>query len=249
VLSIYRPISAYWTLSFVPQRCFDQKIHLLVQGTLNIIYDFCVVLIPIPVVLRLNLALRQRIIVALLFGAGFIVCIAGTARTYFMYRCTDGYHDITWDGYPVWIATAIELYIGIVSSLLIRQSLSFRVLTRTKVCASFPPTKPFFARYLPKLLSGNTQSSRTQSIRDQSPPPAPGKTIAVNHNFTAHSRDRERSASIEFEEFSGRDDKKEKIDEVYKRCQNPHDWSWLNLSSTNSSVVELVPQGFMAGEV
>jgi hypothetical protein len=115
----------------VPQRCLNQKIHLLVQGTLSIIYDFCVVLIPIPVVLRLNLALRQRIIVALLFGAGFVVCIAGTVRTYFMYRCTDGYHDITWDGYYVWISTAIELYIGIVSSVLIRQVLLSGVLTKT----------------------------------------------------------------------------------------------------------------------
>ncbi|KAE9369204.1 hypothetical protein N431DRAFT_485162 [Stipitochalara longipes BDJ] len=213
-----RPISAYWTLSLVPQRCLDQKIHLVVQGTLNIIYDFCVVLIPIPVVLGLNLALRQRIIVALLFGAGFVVCIAGTARTYFMYRCTDGYHDITWDGYPVWIATAIELYVGI-------------------VCASFPPTKPFFARYMPKLLSGNSQYTRTHSIRNRSPQPSSGKSITVNRSV--HSRDREGSAGMEFEEFPGRIDKTEKSSRTHKRFEISQDWSWLNFSSSGTSVVPL----------
>lgn len=123
MLKARRPISAYWTLSFLPQRCIDQRIHLVIQGTLNILYDFCVVLIPIPIVLRLNLPLRQRIIVALLFGAGFVICFAGIARTYYMYRVTDGYRDVTWDAYPVWLSTAVELYVGIVSHLPSKQLL------------------------------------------------------------------------------------------------------------------------------
>ena len=115
MLNIFRPISAYWTLSFHPQHCINENIHLLVKGSLNIVYDFWVVLIPIPIVLRLNLPLRQRIIVALLFGAGFVVCFAGIARTYYMWRVTNGYHDVTWDAYPVWLGSAVELYVGIVS--------------------------------------------------------------------------------------------------------------------------------------
>lgn len=87
----------------------------MIQGTFNILYDFCVVLIPIPIVLRLNLPLQQRVIVALLFGVGFVVCFAGVVRTYYMYKVTDGYHDVTWDADPVWLGTAVELYLGIVS--------------------------------------------------------------------------------------------------------------------------------------
>ena len=45
---------------------------------------------------------------------GFIVCFAGVVRTYYMYKVTEGYHDVTWDAYPVWLGTAIELYLGIV---------------------------------------------------------------------------------------------------------------------------------------
>lgn len=114
-----RPISDYWYISDAPQRCINEKIHLLIEGSLNILYDFCVVLLPIPIVLRLNLPLRQRVMIAMLFGAGFIVCIAGIMRTYYMYRMTDGYRDVTWDSYPVALSTAIELYIGIVSFFLL----------------------------------------------------------------------------------------------------------------------------------
>ena len=117
-----RPISAYWTLSFVPQHCINERVHLVIEGTFNIIYDFVTVLIPIPIVMRLNLPLRQRIIVALLFGMGFVVCFAGVVRTYYMYRVTDGYHDVTWDAYPVWFGTAIELYLGIVCSNFLEMS-------------------------------------------------------------------------------------------------------------------------------
>ncbi len=120
-----RPISAYWTLSFVPQQCINERVHLVLEGTFNIIYDFVTVLIPIPIVMRLNLPLRQRIIVALLFGMGFVVCFAGVVRTYYMYRVTDGYHDVTWDSYPAWFGTAVELYLGIVWSIFLAISSSY----------------------------------------------------------------------------------------------------------------------------
>jgi hypothetical protein len=32
-----------------------------------------------------------------------------------MWKVTDGYHDVTWDAYPVWLGSAVELYVGIVS--------------------------------------------------------------------------------------------------------------------------------------
>jgi hypothetical protein len=75
-----------------------------------------VVLLPIPVVLKLNLPLRQRIACAMLFGAGFIVCIAAGVRMSYTWQLNTTY-DKTWLAYPVWIAGTIELYLGIVSIL------------------------------------------------------------------------------------------------------------------------------------
>ncbi|KAE9380981.1 hypothetical protein N431DRAFT_459885 [Stipitochalara longipes BDJ] len=196
-----KPISAYWTLSFVPQQCINERVHLVIQGTFNILYDFCVVLIPIPIVLRLNLPLRQRIIVALLFGMGFIVCFAGVVRTYYMYKVTDGYHDVTWDAYPVWLGTAFELYLGI-------------------VCTSAPPTKPFFARYVPRLLS---------ATRSQNSTFASSQNNTFNPIRSIYSRDREESVGLEFDHLS------KKRSEIHKTIEIEISQSWLDTSRTPSS--------------
>ncbi|PMD15777.1 hypothetical protein NA56DRAFT_663535 [Hyaloscypha hepaticicola] len=214
-----KPISAYWTLSFVPQHCINERVHLVIEGTFNIIYDFVTVLIPIPIVMRLNLPLRQRIIVALLFGMGIVVCFAGVVRTYYMYRVTDGYHDVTWDAYPVWFGTAIELYLGI-------------------VCTSAPPTKPFFARYLPKLLSSTNRSQNfTFSSTSQS------NTFNPIHSFA--SRDREASAGIEFDQLSGKSGDLKMKGEIHKTVEVMVEQSWLDTSrtpggSSSASAVKLV---------
>jgi hypothetical protein len=58
---------------------------------------------------------RQRFAVALLFGLGFIVTIAGVVRTWYIYRSLFGEYDQTWYAYPLWIAAAIEIDLGVVS--------------------------------------------------------------------------------------------------------------------------------------
>lgn len=110
------PVSAYWTLSFTPQKCINETYHLLAAGIINTITDFCVVLIPIPIVLKLRLPRRQQIILVMIFGAGFIVCFAGAVRIYFTYQLTITY-DKSWAAYPEWIAATLEMYCGIVSYL------------------------------------------------------------------------------------------------------------------------------------
>lgn len=93
----------------------NEAAHILAAGIINTVTDFCVVAIPIPVVLKLRLPLRQRLFCAVLFGAGFIVCIAGAARIVYTYQLNTSY-DKTWLFYPTWICGTIELYLGIVSN-------------------------------------------------------------------------------------------------------------------------------------
>lgn len=109
-----RPISAAWTLSFKPQNCINIQAHLLAAGILNTLSDFLVVLLPIPIVLRLQLPPRQMIVVVMLFGAGFIAVAAGGARTWYTYQVSASY-DATWYGYRASLSSSIELYVGIVS--------------------------------------------------------------------------------------------------------------------------------------
>lgn len=76
------PVSDYWKLSTLPQNCLNQPTNLLAAGIINTFTDLCVVIIPIPVVMGLQLPTRQQIFCISLFSAGLIVCVAGAVRTW-----------------------------------------------------------------------------------------------------------------------------------------------------------------------
>jgi len=115
VLFQCRPPQEFWTLSVNPQpECINQGTVLLVGGVINTLTDFAVVLIPVRTVMGLTLPGRQKWIIMLLFGLGLLSSAAGVARTYYTYNVTKTY-DQTWAAYPVWLTSALELYIGMVS--------------------------------------------------------------------------------------------------------------------------------------
>lgn len=72
---------------------------------------------PIPKMLKLQIPRRQRLVVILLFAAGFLVCVAGAVRTYYTYIDLTS-TDMTWDTYYMWISSSVELYVGIVCTSL-----------------------------------------------------------------------------------------------------------------------------------
>jgi len=114
VLPKCRPPQDYWKITLTPDsNCINQTWSLLVAGVVNALTDLIAVLLPIRTVWTLQLPPRQVAIVVLLFSLGFVSCIAGIIRTYFMYRVTKEF-DQTWNSYPVWITSAVELYIGMV---------------------------------------------------------------------------------------------------------------------------------------
>ncbi|KXH27128.1 integral membrane protein [Colletotrichum nymphaeae SA-01] len=138
-----RPLKLYWTLSLEPQNCINESAHLLVAGTINTVTDFLVVLLPLALVRIVyadKLTSRQLTIVNLLFGAGFLACFAGVARTYFTWIMTTE-PDATWNAWINWLVSCLELFLGI-------------------ICTSIPSTKPFFNKYLPKFLGTNARKTR-----------------------------------------------------------------------------------------
>lgn len=112
-----RPVQYYW--EFPPStdgHCLDEGIATLVAGVLNLAADFLATITPIPLVMRLNMRLKYRIGVSVLFGLGFIVIVAGIVRTYYIWKGLMDTYDETWYAYPLWIAAAVEIDVGVVST-------------------------------------------------------------------------------------------------------------------------------------
>ncbi|KAM0616279.1 hypothetical protein ACHAQF_001107 [Verticillium nonalfalfae] len=144
------PLYHYWRLSLEPVNCtVDEATHLLAGGIINTSTNLLVVILPLAIVRRLRqegkLCPRQVTIVSILFAAGFVACAASAARVYFTHLMTSSRdRDLSWHAWLTWLMSSIELLVGIMA-------------------ASVPATKPFFARYLPQLIS-TASASRARSV-------------------------------------------------------------------------------------
>ncbi|KAL8689065.1 MAG: hypothetical protein Q9218_005173 [Villophora microphyllina] len=137
-----QPLSAFWEpLAAYPHHCIDEGNYMLSFGIITIFLDFAILLLPIPLVMGLQLSRKQRIAVLTLFGLGFIVCIAGIVQVYYIDKALRKSYDETWDGWPLWVASAVEVDLGI-------------------LCVSIPAIRPFLAIYVPRLLESTGISGK-----------------------------------------------------------------------------------------
>ena len=114
-----RPIQAFWTFPPIPhQKCLDEGWLTLGCGVANNIADIIVVVLPIPLIARLELPLRQRAGAIVLISLGLVVCVAGGARTYFTWYALIDNYDYTWNGFGIYVSAMIEVDLGVVSSII-----------------------------------------------------------------------------------------------------------------------------------
>ncbi|KAL8730098.1 MAG: hypothetical protein Q9166_004297 [cf. Caloplaca sp. 2 TL-2023] len=137
VLNACQPLKAFWTpLATYPYDCIDEGNYMLTFGILTVVLDFAILLLPVPLVMSLQLSTKQRIAVLTLFGLGFVVCIAGIVQVYYVDYALKNSYDETWDGWPLWVASAVQVDVGI-------------------LCVSIPAIRPFLAIYVPRLLESS----------------------------------------------------------------------------------------------
>ncbi|KAF2856944.1 hypothetical protein T440DRAFT_494693 [Plenodomus tracheiphilus IPT5] len=165
------PVKNYWTLSAPIGTCMDEGVVTLVCGIINCVADFATTITPIPLVMRLHMPRRQRVAVAFLFGLGIIVTVAGIVRTWFIYQSLIKSYDQTWYAYPLWIAAAVEIDLGV-------------------ICASAPVLRPLLAK-IPFSLSSTFSRgiSFGRSSNSASSAQNPSRTSkAPNASATSSSR-------------------------------------------------------------
>ena len=113
------PVRAYWVFPPLENgHCLDEGKVMIGGGVVNSVSDLLTTVLPIPIVMRLQMPLKQRIGVCVLLCLGGVVTIAGTLRTYYTWKSLMDPNinwDETWYAYSLWIAAAVELDLGLVS--------------------------------------------------------------------------------------------------------------------------------------
>ncbi|KAL4921172.1 hypothetical protein BDW62DRAFT_175067 [Aspergillus aurantiobrunneus] len=132
-----KPIAQNWDITITSGTCMSTATIMTVLSVANIVMDVITLLLPIPVIMRLNMRLAQRISVALIFSSGIFVCAIAIKRTLQMLDALSS-PDYTWDITEQFYWSYIEVNAGI-------------------LCASVPALKPFAVRYLSPVFGGSSQ--------------------------------------------------------------------------------------------
>lgn len=108
------PIWHYWDLTVLDRNCMAEWPPLAGQTITTVITDIIVYLLPMPTLFRLRLPVLQRIVLIILFSLGTGVVVAGIMRTWWTYYVEEMTYDVTWDGFELWIWTALEANLAII---------------------------------------------------------------------------------------------------------------------------------------
>jgi len=108
------PISSYWELRSDHRDCIPEGPPLVVQSVLNVVTDFMIYALPVPTLFSLSLPWTQRIGLVILFSVGGVIVVASSFRAYWVHYTLFETYDATWEGYQIWVWTAVETNVGVI---------------------------------------------------------------------------------------------------------------------------------------
>ncbi|KAI9754379.1 MAG: hypothetical protein M1815_005680 [Lichina confinis] len=110
-----RPISYMWDRS-IKGSCFDIRLYLRITIILNLFTDFTVLLMPLPLVWRLQMTVGRKISISVMFLLGTMACAASCARFVAVGEILES--DPAWTSINPAIWTYTEACLGIIASCL-----------------------------------------------------------------------------------------------------------------------------------
>ncbi|TLD32550.1 hypothetical protein E2P81_ATG05526 [Venturia nashicola] len=144
LLAACTPFAKSIDVTVVEGQCLNKAALYIATGIINIITDMMVLLLPIPMVLRLQMVRSRKIMLILLFSVGSITCITSAVRVALLPPMLTT-KDASWDTvYP-------SLWILIEASLII--------ITGTL------PSMRLFLRHVAPTLLGDSEVARIPTTR------------------------------------------------------------------------------------
>ncbi|KAM5347352.1 hypothetical protein ACJ41O_010357 [Fusarium nematophilum] len=151
-----RPTRAAWDMTYINPNCIDRNAVYKATAALGAVTDAMVLAVPIPVVIPLQISMRQKIGLIAFFGVGVVTVFTSIMRLVALINSM-GTIDQSWGGAPVlcWIFAEANLSV---------------------ICASLPTVKPFIKHISPRILGTTDPASKTgpSAFSNPSAPPTIG---------------------------------------------------------------------------
>ncbi|KKY18187.1 putative ubid family decarboxylase [Phaeomoniella chlamydospora] len=100
-----RPFSQYWAFPVQNSQCATYHNHLIVNSVFNISSDIMMLCIPLPILVRLKLPLKKKIILCVVFSLGIFVILSAILSKYYSFSLPYGTEWTSW--YVREIGTAV----------------------------------------------------------------------------------------------------------------------------------------------
>lgn len=100
-----------WDLN-VLQKCNHLKIPGLVHGAMNVALDIVMVILPVPIVAKLQVPLSKKIALSAIFATGLLALICSALSVYYRVQISYG-KDSVWSNAQSWIVIQAEIYAAI----------------------------------------------------------------------------------------------------------------------------------------
>ncbi|RYC58531.1 hypothetical protein CHU98_g7675 [Xylaria longipes] len=122
------PIAYGWDPTVAGGSCLNYGLAVLIAGVVNIITDFTILLMPIPLVRRLHVSSQKKRLLIFTFafgGSAYVVSIIRLAFALKVGTTADG----SWDNIPAGLLSVVELLIGILAASIPRYRVLWRQIT------------------------------------------------------------------------------------------------------------------------
>ncbi|KAF7947622.1 hypothetical protein EAE96_008704 [Botrytis aclada] len=114
---ICTPIPKFWNVLDTTGHCLDVNYLFLATGTANTITDFLIILLPQPIIWKLQMSFKEHVGVSAVFSTGLLACIASMARLFVSLKLLKN-SDASWYTSIMCIPSYVELGTGIITSCL-----------------------------------------------------------------------------------------------------------------------------------
>ncbi|KAI0389464.1 hypothetical protein F5Y17DRAFT_448888 [Xylariaceae sp. FL0594] len=111
-----RPFEFTWNKTIAGGVCGSSKDAYLAIGITNLIIDLCVVAVPMPVVWKLQMPTRKKVVVSAILGFGVLICGLTAARIHSIILLDSA--DFTYSVVEDLVFGALEIELGIVNACL-----------------------------------------------------------------------------------------------------------------------------------
>ncbi|KAI9851116.1 MAG: hypothetical protein M1838_004451 [Thelocarpon superellum] len=133
------PVSAFWDniLENAPN-CVDENGSYVANASINVVTDLVILVLPMPIIVKLHISRRQKIVLCSIFVLGSLVFVATVFRIVAFYQIDYSDRTYTYVNSAIW--TVVEIPLSI-------------------ICACLPTMRPLFRGMLSTIASARAGSA------------------------------------------------------------------------------------------